>query len=158
MSPIAAFCGSFNSTSSSNSGSKKQARPRKARMLAPIEIALDDAKRRAASGDWDGAHGSTFVGLYALCHQMIYSVVPEELFAIAEYRTAAKMAAKMLHENFGDDPFRLAEFIRWSWEREKRKHNWALANGADRKRLGVRWQFSLGILTDYRIALSQKKR
>lgn len=119
---------------------------------------MDDARRRAESGDWEEARGSSLVGLYALCHEMIYGVVPEELFAIAEYRTAAKVAARMMHENFNDDPSEVAAFIRWSWEREKRKNNWAQAKGFDRKRLGVRWQFSLGLLTDYRIARSQKKR
>jgi hypothetical protein len=130
----------------------------RAKALAPIEVAMDDAKRRAASGDWSAAKGSSFVGLYAICHHMIYGVVPDELFQAGVYKVAAKIAANALHDLFADDPDAMAAFVRWCWVREKRKHNWALGNGFDRNRLGWKWQFSRALLTDYRVSTSQKRR
>lgn len=149
---IAAFCREFEKPA-------KQAASvsRRAPTLAPIEVALDDAKRRAASGEWEGCKGSSFVGLYAMCHRMIYGVIPDELYAIGNFRIACKSAAKMLHDSFDDDVSTMAEFVRWSWMREKRKHDWALAKGFDRNRLSWKWQFSLGLLTDFRIARNQKR-
>lgn len=130
----------------------------KAKPLSSVEVAMDDAKHRAASGDWVGSKGATFVGLHALCHKMIYGVIPDELYALGLYRAAIKLAAKAMHELFADDPDAMAAFVRWTWEREKRKHTWALANGVDRNRLSWRWQFGRALLTDYRVALTQKRR
>lgn len=129
----------------------------KAKSMPPIEVALDDAKRRAKSGDWEGSKGATFIGLYALCHEMVYGVVPDELYEQQTFRAAAKFALKVLRDRFEDDADQCAAFMRWSWEREKRKHTWAQANGLDRNRLGWKLQFATTMLTDYRVALSQKK-
>lgn len=140
---------------------QKQPRTRvrtRAKPLQPIDIAIDDAKRRASSGEWSWSKGATFLGLHALCHKMIYGIIPDELYVSGVYRAASRMAAKALHELFDDDADAMAAFVRWSWEREKRKHTWALANGVDRNRLSWKWQFSRGLLTDYRIAIQQKRR
>lgn len=138
----------------------KQPRTRTRRRLHlhPIEVAVDDAKRRATSGDWEGAKGSTFIGLHALCHRMVYGIIPEELYAEGVMRAAVRNAASALHQMFGDDGHEMADFVRWTWEREKRKSTWAQANGYDRNRLMWKWQFSRSLLTDYRIARSQKTR
>lgn len=128
------------------------------RQLLPIEVALDDARRRAASGEWDGAKGSSLVGLYALCHELIYGIVPEELRELASFRFAAKQAASFAHDHFDDDFGAAAGFVKWAWEREKRKHTWALKNGVDRNRLSWRLQFSAMLLTDWKVEQRAPRR
>lgn len=129
----------------------------KPHQLSPVEVALDDAKRRARSGEWEDAKAATLVGLYALCHQMVYGVVPSELKQVGLFRAATRMAKRMMHEYFDDDPSQVVELIRWSWEREKRKNTWAQSHAIDRNRLSWKWQFAASMETDYRIARTQKR-
>lgn len=131
-------------------------RMRKAKQLSAVDVALDDARRRAASGDWETAKGSTLVGLYALCHQMIYGVVPSELMQDSVFRIAAKLAAKQMHELFRDDPTEVAAFVRWAWEREKGRVAWAQSKSIDRNRMGWKAQFSRAMETDYRVSRTQR--
>lgn len=126
--------------------------------LNQIEIAIDDASRRAVSGEWEGSKGATFVGLYAMCHRMVYGVTPSELELQAVFNAAAKMARSTMHELFNDQPEEFAAFIRWAWEVEKRKAAWAQAKAVDRRRLSWRYQFSRSLETDYRIELKTKRR
>lgn len=137
---------------------KPKAVAKKARKLLPVEASMDDARRRAASGDWAGARGKTLVGLYALCHQMVYGILPAELEDAAMFRIASKLAAMCMHTRFDDDASGVAEMIRWSWEREKRLHTWAQSKSVDRKRLHWKWQFNRVLETDFRISLTQKRR
>lgn len=130
----------------------------KAKPLTPVEIALDEAARRAASGEWAGAKGSTLVGLYAMCHRMVYGIVPSELSEQATFHAASKMAAKAMHDLFGDDPAEVAAFVKWAWQVEKRKNEWAQSKSVDRKHLGWRAQFCRSLETDYRIAQKQGRR
>lgn len=131
---------------------------RRAKTLSLVEVAMDEARRRATSGEWDRSKGATFVGLYALCHQMVYGVVPGELQEPAAFRAAAKHAARAMHELFDDDPAEVAAFVRWTWEAEKRKNAWAQQKAFDRKRLGWKAQFSRAVQTDYQIAQKQRRR
>ena len=125
--------------------------------LTPLEIVVDDASRRAASGDWAGAKGGTLVGLYALCHRMVYGVLPGELEQVGLFRQACKQAASLMHELFSDDASAVAAFVRWSWEREKRRNAWAQSKQIERNRLGWRAQFSRALETDYRVASKQRR-
>jgi hypothetical protein len=148
MNATARFCEEF----------EKPARAsRRAKPMDPVDVAILDAKKRAETGEWNWSKGATFVGLYAMCHQMIYGVVPDELYTTGTFRAAARSAANALHVLFDDDACAFAEFVRWSWEREKRKHNWALAQGFDRNRMSWKLQFSRALLTDYRIAKAQRR-
>lgn len=133
-------------------------RGRRSKQLLPLDVAIRDARHRAATGEWDGTKGSTLVGLYAMCHEMIYGVVPEELKNLGLFRAAARNSARALHEVFADDIVKCIEFVRWTWEREKRKNAWAQSNGVDRNRMSWKWQFSAGMVTDYRVSLQQKRR
>lgn len=133
-------------------------RVRRSRAMTPVEVAIDDASRRAKSGEWAGSKGKTFVGLYAMCHRLVYGVVPSELEERGAFFAAQKHAARALHELFNDDVQLMAEFVRWSWEVEKRKHAWAQSRTIDRKRLSWRVQFSRALETDFRIYLKQRRR
>lgn len=129
-------------------------RPRK----SDLEAAISDAERRAASGEWEQATGRSFVGLYALCHRLVYGVLPEELAEKGALGLAAKMATTCLHVSFGDDRAAFVEFIKWTWEREKGREMWALQNGKTRSRLGVRLQFSGSLITDHRVDLQRRQK
>ena len=139
-------------------GAEPAVLPRRTKTLSLVEAAIDDARRRATTGEWENSKGSTFVGLYSLCHQMVYGVVPGELLDVPTFRAAAKHAARALHELFADDPAEVASFIRWTWEAEKRKNTWAQKMTIDRKRLGWKAQFSRSVQTDYQIAQKQRRR
>lgn len=145
MSAIASFCEDF---SKPRGGPKIR---RRTKPLPAITVAMDDARRRAMTGDWTGSKGSTLVGLYAICHKMIYGVVPDELYHAATMRAASRLAASSLHVVFRDEASEAVAFIRWSWEREKRKNAWASQKGFDRSRLGWKFQFSRSLFTDYRV-------
>lgn len=126
--------------------------------LKPVDAAVDGAERRSRSGVWDGAVGRTFVGLFALCHRIVYGEIPLELYEIADFGIASRMATKALHVWFGDDEGAFVEFIKWSWEREKGRDAWAIANGRDRTRMRARFQFSAAMVQDYRVEKSKGRR
>lgn len=138
--------------------SNKQRGEKRPKQLTQVDVAMRDAKRRAASGEWDGSKGSTFIGLYAMCHEMVYGVIPDELYSAGIFKAAARNAANAMHEMFEDDPVKVVVFMRWAWAREKRKHEWAQQQGFDRNRMSWKWQFARNLLTDYRISLTQKRR
>lgn len=137
---------------------KPRPRPTGRRKLQEIEVAVDDAGRRAVSGEWGGAKGATLVGLYAFCHNLVYDVLPDELRELPTFRNAAKVAASFTHSHFEDDFGAAAGYVKWCWERERGKHNWALANGIARNRLSWRLQFSAGLLTDWKVGRNKRRR
>lgn len=117
--------------------------------LSDLEIAMDDAGRRGRSGDWDEAKGRTFVGVYALCFQMVYGKIPLPLTEKAEVARGARIAMNCLHKHFADDKDAMVEFVKWTWGREKRKHTWALGQGVERKPMGVGLQFAASLVQEY---------
>ncbi len=126
--------------------------------LPRIVAAVSGAEYRSKTGDWEGATGRTFVGLYALCHRIVYGEIPLELYEKGMFSTAARMATRTLHEFFRDDPDVLVEFIKWSWIREKRRDAWAIQNGTDRGRMGVRFQFAAAHVQDWRVDKTKGRR
>jgi hypothetical protein len=128
------------------------------RQLGLLDVAIDEAQRRAATGEWEEASGKTLVGLYALCHRIVYRVLPDELREPPQFRMAAKQAAGFVHAHFADDFSAAAAFVKWTWEREKRREIWALENGRDRNRLHWRFQFSAGLFTDYQVERKRTRR
>ncbi len=126
--------------------------------LKPVEVAVLDAENRSKAGTWTGATGRTFVGLYALCHRIVYGEIPLELFEKMEFSIAARMATKALHEWFVDDPTFLVEFVKWSWTREESRDAWAIREGKDRTRMRARFQFSAAMVQDWRIDRTKGRR
>lgn len=126
--------------------------------LKPVEVAVADAENRSQTGDWTGATGRTFVGLYALCHRIVYGEIPLELFEKQEFSIAARMANKALHEWFEDNPDILVEFVKWAWEREKGRDVWALREGKTRSRMRSRLQFSAAYVQDWRVYRILRRR
>lgn len=152
MSAAAEFCAQFEPRT------RTRTKQKRTKALSSLEIAVNDASHRARSGDWENSKGATFVGLHAMCHRMVYGILPIELSSIPTFRAAARNALRALHVLFSDDPDELAAFVRWTWEREKRKHSWALSSGIDRNRMSWKWQFSDSMVTDYKIYINSRKR
>jgi len=121
----------------------------RAKKLRPIDSAMDDARRRSASGDWEGSTATTFVGLYAFCHDLTHGVVPEELAERGLFSAAVRVASAMLRDRFGGDADAMASFVVWSWEREKGREDYAQRVGNTRNRMSWRLQFSAAFFTDY---------
>lgn len=128
-------------------------RKKRASVFASV---VEEAERRAASGDWDGATGRVFVGLYGVCHRMVYGVTPDELEDPNIFSRYARQANTFLHVSMEDDAAAMAEFIRWTWTREASREKWAATQSISRNRLGPGLQFSARLLTDYRVEQSRQ--
>lgn len=124
---------------------------RRTASIGPLDGLLEDAEKRASSGDWEGASARSFVGLYALCHRLTYGVDASELEDRMTLQNATRAAARALHVHFADDKSEMVEFMKWVWERERGRDAWAAQQGKVRNRLGIRFAFSAHLVTDYRV-------
>lgn len=137
---------------------KPRIRPRPTQLR--IDAYVEEATRRANSGDWDGLDEKTtphlLVALYLVCHARVYGVKPVELNA--DFFAASMMARKQLTVAFDGDIHKAVEFLRWTWDKERRKEKWMTEQGFDGKRIGWRLQFGheSRLLTDYRHAMARK--
>lgn len=120
-----------------------------------LDEALDDARGRARTGEWADARGPALVGLYALCHELVYGVEAAELRSAGEWSAAVRCAGRALAEHFGGDADLMADFVKWTWEREKGREAWARRTRANRPRLGWRLQFSPRVVTDWRVDVTR---
>jgi hypothetical protein len=116
--------------------------------------AKEDASRRMASGEWEGAQCRVFLASYALLHEEIYGVEPEELTPSERYFALA-IISRFLHYKFDDNPSLLAAFLRWTWVREKGRERWRRENNQPGRRIGWKAQFSGYLLTDYKLDLAR---
>lgn len=142
--------------------SKPRGKPRTSAQKGRDTLArlIANAKIRSRDGEWDDAKPRDFVGLFALCHQIVYGIEPIELATKTELMKATRVAKKCLSNFFDDDPHELVEFIKWVWKRQEGKEAWALREGKNLSRLNVFAQFSPQKVSDYRIEIvrSQRKR
>lgn len=115
---------------------------------------MHDARIRAKSGEWDDASSSTVVGLYAVCHELVYGCVPAELAEKGTFRNAVKTATRFCLDYFGGEPNRMVAFIKWVWKREGER----LKTGRQFSRIGWRLQFSAFLFTDWRAASFASRR
>ena len=135
----------------------KKKRP--SRRKSTFELAVAAATASSASGDWDSAKPRTFVGLYAVCHQAVYGVAAAELMDEGEMKKAMRVAGKCLRTHFPEDPYAFARFIAWTWERQKKKEDWAITQGhTGLSRFTIWRQFASATVTDYRKSVIDRKR
>lgn len=144
--PLAAFM---------SPGSQRMGGERRGRPLSDLELNLRVAETRALSGEWEGATGPVFVGLYALCHRLAYAVLPLELEERREFSLASRAALSTLHAHFDDDCDAFVGYVRWAWLREQGRVAWAKSQSIERNRLGWRLVFSARMVTDYRATRSR---
>lgn len=120
----------------------------------PWEKARRQAAEMIRSGHWEDAIPRHFVAAYAILHEMVYGVAPAELTPVSRLR-AARTASLCLQREFGDDAAEMADFLRWTWTREREREKWRRANGREGGRIGVYLQFG-ALVTDYRLAIARK--
>lgn len=125
----------------------------RSRGVSDLASAMNDAKRRAESGDWDGSTGRTMVGVFLLCHRAVYQFVPAELEKTSIFRSACKQAELCYRRHFRDNPDACVEFLKWAWLRERGRQEWARREGRDVRRLRAGLVFSDGFVDDYRVYL-----
>lgn len=127
------------------------------RKKTSAEVAEADAKRRAQTGEWEDARPSTIVGLYAVCHRMVYGVAPIEFEDNAEFASATRSASALLTSQFAGDAVAMAAFVRWAWKREQGRAKWAREQGRDLNRMVWRFVFTRSKVGDYRVDLSNHR-
>ena len=124
---------------------------------AGLEASLSEASSRMASGEWSGSLPRHFVALWASCHERVYGVTAVGELAGMGWRSAVKLAASLMRDEFGGDADELARFVRWTWVREEGKERWCKQKGYDRKRrVGWRQQFGAELVTEYRLEQARK--
>jgi hypothetical protein len=121
------------------------------------ESARKEMERIIGVDDWANCRPVHLVELYAMLHERIYGVAPEELASNRVRISAVRTIADMLRRHFTNDVERMVDFIRWCWVREEGRHNWRRKNGMELKRMNWRWQFSPSMLTDYRMAIADER-
>ena len=127
----------------------------RSRGLSELDAAVLEAEARSRTGKWDDARPTAFVGLYALCHRMLFKVLPGELESKVEFKGALRMAGQV-HARFEYNGEDVAAFIVWTWEREQRREKWAAGKGETRDfRVGYRLQFSPRMITDWQVERSR---
>ncbi len=119
---------------------------------------LDEADRifAATSDDktkWSTAEPRHFVALYFRLHTRVHGIEPGELYDARTWSLACAEASSLLIREFNRDCAQLAHFLSWVWMREHK----STARGST-YRTGWRRQFSVALVTDYRVALKQARR
>lgn len=130
----------------------------RSRKKSSYDLALISARVCADSGEWADAKPRVFVGLYIMCHELIYGIRPDELKPDGEMRKVSRLAQRCLKNNFDGNGDDMASFVKWTWERQKKKEAWAMSQGRNLNRLSVWIQFSAGLVTDYRKAMIDRAR
>jgi len=112
---------------------------------------LEEFERLVASDRIAEATPMHFVALYADLHARVYQAPPVDL-GPKERVFAARLAKDLLEKDFGGSPHALAEFLAWTWTREKGRVKWRAENGREQSRISWRLQFGRSLLADYRVA------
>lgn len=120
--------------------------------------AREQADGMMRGGDWTGAIARHFAAAYELLHERVYGVAPAEM--TPPYRSiSAAMAARLLEKEFGGDPDKMADFMRWAWSREKGREEWRRKNNGGRGgRITPRTMFGGYLVTDYRVDVARRAK
>jgi hypothetical protein len=126
--------------------------PKKTRTISDSVFAKvrRDVEAMIVSGDWSEATPRDFVALYAMLHNRVYGVEPEDLTSTTRLHAAAA-ARRLLDRSFGGDPGEFASFIRWVWIREESREKWRVQNNISGGRVSWYKQFNGALVTDWRV-------
>lgn len=132
---------------------KAKRKPRKAStrgQVSGVDRAMREAHERIESGEtWVGASPRLLVGLYAVFHEQVYGVKPEEL---AKAWVPAVAAAKRLVDEIGE--VGVVAFLRFTWKGERTAEKKSEGSGVVRRRVGWYLQFAhRALFVDYKRAL-----
>lgn len=109
-----------------------------------------------ASGDWVGCGPLHLAAAYDVLHESVFGVRDAEC---AEPRARAMIvfaARRMLAAHFLGDAGAMAEFVRWTWQREQWREKKRRGDGTDGWRMPWRLAFGPSVLTDWRASRHRK--
>lgn len=112
------------------------------------------AEQAMASGDWSEATATTFVAVYETQHEEVYGVPPS--MTGRERKLAVFAAARLLSREFRDDLGEMANFLRWTWLREREREAYRRTNKIEGQVIGWRLQFSPKLFVDYSIQKARR--
>ncbi len=103
---------------------------------------------------WGGAKPEHLVALYSLMHREVYDgVLPGEL--AGDWNAAVSAVKKMLRDEFENEPIRCVEYLRWTFQQEKKKR---ARNRESTWRVSWRWAFmKRDLLTTFRTSHSRSR-
>lgn len=138
-------------------GPAKRRSKKRAPSPSYVRRIMADVKERIAEDQWADAKPRDLVGLYLVLHEWCYGVEAAEVVGVS-WNAAVSAAGKLVRDEFGDDPRRAVDFIRWVWKREKEREAWRRQNGQAGGRIGWRLQFcARTFVTDYRIHIHRSR-
>jgi hypothetical protein len=109
---------------------------------------VEAAKIAIADGRRD-LKASELVYVYAVLHEKAYSTLPMELRQ--DMGRASAMCSNCLRHTFGGSSEAMLDFFRWVWAREIASYKKRPPENTFR--ISWRYQFSQGLITDYRTFL-----
>jgi hypothetical protein len=121
--------------------------------------AIETVRGMAAEDEYKEALPLHFVALHAVLFEAVYQFAPLDL--TPQTRMAAcGMVAALSKAVFGEDPEKVAAYLKWVWSREEETEAWRKKNGRGGRTLGWRLVFGRSLLNDYANAVRRgvKKR
>jgi hypothetical protein len=137
---------------------KRGPKKRTPRSAAPhLQRAIAEVTEMQESGEWEELETRHLVALYAQLHERVYGAAPVEL--VADWAPALSAARKLQRDEFGDEPSRMLEWMRWVWKREREGEKWAASEKRERRRISWRLMFmNRQLVTDYRVAAARQQK
>ncbi len=130
----------------------KKAKPKakRGKSTAGMDKAIVEAGIFLETGEWEPGHDARqIVGLYAVLHEKVYGVAPEELEGAW---MAAVSAATRLIDELGK--VAVVAFLRFTWKSERAAEKRAEGTGVTRRRVGWYLQFvHRALVVDFKRAM-----
>ncbi len=122
-----------------------------------FERAMREMAEMIAKDDYAAAKPIHLFALYCQCHAHTYGVMPVET-GPKDCKLACFAIGRSLKAFFDGDVVEFVDFIRWTWRREtaslaRRKATGGADNGF---RIGVGYQCSAKLVTDFRVDLAKR--
>ena len=116
---------------------------------------VEAARAMAAEDSWGEARPLHFVALHAVLFEAVYEFAPLDLTPQTRM-TACGMVSALQKQVFGDDPSKVASYLKWVWQREEEREAWRRKNGRGGKVVGWRLIFGRNLLNEYALDVRRK--
>jgi hypothetical protein len=129
-------------------GKRGKGRKTKADLAAEVERVGE----RLRSNDWSELRPGDLVAAHAFCHQSLYGEHDDLLGD--NWRRASVSAYQLVKCDFDGDLVAGLAFVRWAWQRERKREERRKRNGSDGEGHRLVWRHlfvTRWILTDYRV-------
>lgn len=137
-------------------GTRDRATRRRAPWVAEFNVVKLQAELEAMikANEFAAAKPLHFVLLYKKMHLECYGVEAIDC-GREDMLPAAQKAGSILERHFDGSGEAMADFVAWTWVREKKREEWRRSNGRSGQRIGWRLQFNASLLTDYKVDLAR---